>query len=1228
MRALPVLAAFALALAAAGAVSCASGGPHGATAAGAGGGPERRAKLDLVMKSSFCATCHPAIYAEHMQNTHGLAFVDEEARLATREFRRENCIRCHTPRPVAETGIGMVPIERHHDLEEGNTCMTCHMKAGYDYAAFRGGAECKSAFDGRVGEVQACATCHRIAGTPEQWETAAHGNVAGRKCIDCHMPFVERPVAVGQPPRRVRSHSFPASQNEAQIRKAYAYDAQIEGNELVVRVRNEGAGHNFPTAAQQRSLESLVVIRDAEGKEVTRTRAVFKHPYADTTSLDLPVSTQIPSGQTREQRVPIHVDAGTIECELFFKLYYPIEDGHPQLSRRLERRTMTFRDIAPSVKPVDVPTRVPNKIAEVSPEEAARPDRLAKFAHPAPGTRAVRVPQGDSGADVAALVALLEFPVPKARVLARERLLELGERAVPALIAALGHWSDETFDQAMELLTEMGDRAAPAVRAAFASDRLYVRIHARMTAARMGFPGDRAAWRDDLVRALSAAHPLDRRSAADALGPLGDAAAAPALRELLADEDWDVVAAAAHSLALLSDRDSAPAVADALRLATFVESRRDLAAALAGLGDPSGVPVLLDGLDHPDDVIRRTFFDAFFAVTGLHLSYDPDAPRRDRLDALAALRSFWEQKGGAALLRPLAPSGTRAELRAFALVEELGGGTDVKVGGDDAVLLERLVSTRGDAVPALIQGLTFPAGFTRKRALVCEALGKIGDARAAPYLIRALRDPNLSVSAWACWSLESCGDPGAIPALRRYSRRLAAYADAHPGESGTESAVRLEARAARTRARLGDTTASHELEVLGQAADSAAAAIPARVEGTIATIEAPPVPVPTSEEDAITKASSLRGQDYYEDAIRVLDAAEERFGKTAPLRLERAWNLLMIAEEDMTRDLDKARIDAEVADARMGFDEAVRMDAKVTGREVLEAGILRYEGREEDARRVLEAFVAAHPDDARAHQELGHLAYAMKDWAVAEREYAALAKLAPRDGWAVLYATLARQWQGRPAADLDDGYVTAAKLLPEVETPLRLIVKLHAPDPARAMELLQVIVADRPRAVWARIFIAHLQQTGPAHDVAAAEATLREALAIAPKDRAAHFNLGKLLAETGRTAAAVAELTEAAEAAAMGDVAETANALDALLTAPDPRAEIPVDLRLRAWNAIVSRSPADGRFAHDAGRWYADVAHDPKEARTFLEAAAAAEPDNDTYRADAAHAKSDPARPR
>src|SRR5882672_4462299 len=81
-----------------------------------------------VMRSVFCSRCHPDIYAEHAMNTHGRAFTDPEVRLATGDFQHGDCIRCHTPRPVFETGIGKNPQRRFYDLGEGNTCMTCHWR--------------------------------------------------------------------------------------------------------------------------------------------------------------------------------------------------------------------------------------------------------------------------------------------------------------------------------------------------------------------------------------------------------------------------------------------------------------------------------------------------------------------------------------------------------------------------------------------------------------------------------------------------------------------------------------------------------------------------------------------------------------------------------------------------------------------------------------------------------------------------------------------------------------------------------------------------------------------------------------------------------------------------------------------------------------------------------------------------------------------------------------------
>ncbi|MDP6928498.1 MAG: cytochrome c3 family protein, partial [Planctomycetota bacterium] len=272
----------------------------------------RRHHEQEVMRSGFCARCHPVIYAEHEQNTHGRAFTDAEVRLATGRFSHGDCIICHTPRPIFETGIGMNPIRRHHGLEDGNSCMTCHWQAGYDYGGFDGGAECKQAFDPRVGQVEACASCHRNHGTPYQWELAEHGKAKGKTCISCHMSKETRPVAVGMEPRRVRSHVFPGGRSPRQLRRAYRHSAEIDGSEVVVKIENSGVGHNFPTELKQRSLESLVVVRDESGKETARSRMVFRDPYKRPYGLKLPVNTQIPSGQTAEHRVPINIADGTV----------------------------------------------------------------------------------------------------------------------------------------------------------------------------------------------------------------------------------------------------------------------------------------------------------------------------------------------------------------------------------------------------------------------------------------------------------------------------------------------------------------------------------------------------------------------------------------------------------------------------------------------------------------------------------------------------------------------------------------------------------------------------------------------------------------------------------------------------------------------------------------------------------------------------------------------------
>lgn len=778
--------------------------------------------LDVVMTSKFCSECHPAIYAEHTQNTHGRAFSDPEVRLATGRFDHGDCIRCHTPRPIFETGNGLNPLRRHHNLEEGNTCMSCHWKPGTDYASFRGGSECGDAFDDRVGTVEACASCHRNHGTPYQWEKAPTGKLAGRVCVDCHMKEVTRPVAVGEAPKKVRSHVFPGARSASQLQRAYRYDAALDGNEVVVKVTNKGAGHHFPTELKQRSVESLIVVRDPDGVEISRSRMVFRDPYKRPYGLTLPVNTQIPPGETREHRMPIKVAAGTVSTELHFKLYFPIEDNHPDLARELETRTLVFDGITPSDKPVETAPDVKVVTPESVSVDVASPANLVDFSRPAIGTVEITVPDGDTPEVITKLIELFQFPVPEGNRLAQARLLEIGPPAVPALIEALGSWDNKTWHQAQSVLGKMGEAALPAVLDALDHEQLYVRAHARELLPLMGWLGNDDAAVARLVDALGGENAVDRETAAETLGALGLRRTAPSLRPLLTDRDPDVVRAAALALAAFGVEDAVPDLERALHAATFAETKRDLATALATLGSDAGIPILLDGLEHPDDLIREDYFESFFSVTGVHLAYDPLLPPKERLAALSDLQAWWMRYGGPDQLRRPPQVDEVTDAHAWKLVSKLGGGAGIVPGGEDRALVDELVGMGEDAVPALLLGLKFPAGFADKRALVCEALGRIGSRDAAPALAGTLRDPVVAVAAWACWALESVADEETIPALRRYQDRLRSAKAFGTVPEHLGSADALLAQAARTRLLIGDRTAKNDLVALLLSPDPAA----------------------------------------------------------------------------------------------------------------------------------------------------------------------------------------------------------------------------------------------------------------------------------------------------------------------------------------------------------------------------------------------------------------------
>ena len=368
---------------------------------------------------------------------------------------------------------------------------------------------------------------------------------------------------------------------------------------------------------------------------------------------------------------------------------------------------------------------------------------------------------------------------------------------------------------------------------------------------------------------------------------------------------------------------------------------------------------------------------------------------------------------------------------------------------------------------------------------------------------------------------------------------------------------------------------------------------------------------------ALAVVRGLRRQGKLGEAAAAARAAEKRLGENAELRLEAAWALFEQMRQEFDAGSDKFVVKGLLADARLRVDQARAMDADVAGGAVLLAKLLRYEEDPDAARAALAAQVEKHPGDAAAHAELGDLAWNARDWEEVDRRYTKVAELDPTDGDARLRATIAKQWLGVAADRIEAGYLLAAKLLPENQRPLELLVKLHK-SPDRQLATMEKVIAENPRAVWARIWSAWIVRTRAKPDLLRAREILDEAAAIAPDEPAVHHNLGELLEQAGAPLEALAAYGVAVEKGAPDAMRISSDAADRLLHADPKSKDVPLDLRERIYGILTARNPTEGRYGNNAGLWHRDVSRDYEKSLKHYLASVRAAPDDQDYLNDTA----------
>ncbi len=338
MKSLPaVIALLTLALASALLIHLNSGNPRAPVTTGDGRLPPPPVSdrpLTLT-NSESCRECHPDVYREWAASHHRIAYVNPEVQRLSKEFQDKDCLPCHLPRPVFETGLGVRVLERATRKSEGVDCFTCHRSGDACLGVGPLGpaaatAPCNPMPYAGLATMTLCAPCHDQHKVHQDW-LATRFAVEGsdyKDCNTCHMPEVIRKRPDGGT-RKGRSHLFPAAHDAVMLRSAVTLTVSKTGvRTLLVSVENTGTGHNFPADERHRAGDLEVEVEGSQNRRTTFRVDRYRNPYREEFGIKNPLREP---GATRTYAVPVQgfgdaaIDARRVAARFnpVRKVYYP-----------------------------------------------------------------------------------------------------------------------------------------------------------------------------------------------------------------------------------------------------------------------------------------------------------------------------------------------------------------------------------------------------------------------------------------------------------------------------------------------------------------------------------------------------------------------------------------------------------------------------------------------------------------------------------------------------------------------------------------------------------------------------------------------------------------------------------------------------------------------------------------------------------------------------------------
>ncbi len=238
-----------------------------------------RAAVDWNNAQS-CKECHADIFKEWETTRHALAWKSAQFAAQSQSRTKADCLPCHAPKPIFETGIASECVLRNENRDAGITCITCHRQNQTSLGPYKSSkAECNPAFTNAFEDNSICGMCHK--NISEEWKQSSFSQKGSKHystCAKCHMKPVKRAAAKGGVVRDVFRHVTYGSYDLKALQESVRdLTVAAENGKARITLTNDCTGHTLPTGSPLgKQLIVMTAIKDENDKTVDLHREVYE----------------------------------------------------------------------------------------------------------------------------------------------------------------------------------------------------------------------------------------------------------------------------------------------------------------------------------------------------------------------------------------------------------------------------------------------------------------------------------------------------------------------------------------------------------------------------------------------------------------------------------------------------------------------------------------------------------------------------------------------------------------------------------------------------------------------------------------------------------------------------------------------------------------------------------------------------------------------------------------